>query len=130
MPLVSASRRPSRLFAALVALYYVCVSVLLPLQHHHGLFPAEEMRLSPSAVASTVDNAAPIPLRVHIAANPATSHPDRCLACEWLAIHVSPAMPVFTLTLVLPSAPRVPAMLTRVLPARPLSLSSRGPPLA
>ncbi len=121
-------RRPHRVIAALVACGYFWLSVALCFQHHHGILPEAEALLNLAGAATGAHVA--IPLRTHITAHALFPAADHCLACEWQAANVSPALPAFTLALTVPSTPRVVTTLPRYLRLPVFGPASRAPPLA
>jgi len=123
------SRRPPRGFAALVVLCYFVVSTFLPFQHTHGRFLEESTpakRIGALAIRGTTQT----PNREVFTANRAVSSPDHCLACEWQAANVSPALPAYTLFLTPPTATQVVTTFPRYLRLPALPTSARAPPLA
>jgi hypothetical protein len=120
-------KRPSRLLTAFVGLCHLVLSLALPFQHHHE---AEEAQALLRLMDSTASVRVAIPLRTRLTAKTELDHPDHCLACEWQAANVSPALPPVTLACVRPVEPRVTTTLPRYLGSRLFSTSSRAPPLA
>lgn len=129
MPKPLPLHRPHRAFATLVALCYLCVSALLPLHHNHDA--AQETTLpdvSAVSVTASVTSHVAQPLHTRIAAHPAASGPDHCLACEWQAAQVSPALPAYTVFLTPPAVIGSLSLLPRAPRLVAIAPSSRAPP--
>ena len=118
-------QKPHRVFAALVVLCYLLLSVVIPFQHKDCLFEAFYLVASSTATAK-----ADIPLKTQIV-SPAKMAPSlHCSACEWQSVQVSPALSVLKVTFVPPPAPRIITTFPRYLPLTAHFTSSRAPPLA
>jgi hypothetical protein len=121
-------KRPHRVFAALVALCYCWLSVSITFEHNHDLFAHEAEALLSIADAVAGPNAA-LPLNTHLSAHPVPTCAAHCIACEWQAANVSPALLPVALRLTLPASPRALTTFPRSLRLLALRASSRAPPL-
>ncbi len=121
-------KRPSRLLAALVALCYCWLSLAMPFQHTHRFTEEKEALLH--IADSCVNTQASLPLDTHLTAAANAPHSVHCLACEWQATNVSPALPAFAMTFAPVSTPRVITTFPRYLRMLAFQPTSRGPPAA
>jgi hypothetical protein len=120
-------RKPHRRLLALVAFCYLCLSIVLPLQHtDHFARPSAS---SVPAVGRSVGTSG-ARLAAQRYAHTALSRQDRCAACDWEAANLSAALPAFTLLLTPPQTPRVVTICARTLRLPAFPASSRAPPLA
>lgn len=117
-----------RLCAAIVAFCYFWLSTVVACQHtHHIIDDLAASGAMPSRISASSQHA---PLKTDFKAAPAVSKAGQCLACEWQASSVSPALPAIFLFLASPCAPRIAADTPRCLSLRAPTGSSRAPPLA
>jgi hypothetical protein len=118
--------RSNSKLAALVAFCYLCLSIVLPMQHT-DLFVRP---IAAKRISTTYGQHAHA--RRHLAQQPRTSlsRQDHCLACEWQADQVSTALPAFTLVLTPPQPIRAITTFPRYLRLLTFPASSRAPPLA
>lgn len=116
-----------RMLSTFVGLCYVIVSLVLPFQHHHQ---GEEAELLLRLCTPSPSSSAQIPSHTRYAATARGIAQDHCLACEWQATNLSPALPVVTLASIPVASSQALAKLPHTLRSRPLIISSRGPPVA
>ena len=120
-------RKPHNMLLAVVAFCYLCLSVLMPLQHTDHF-----ARSTPASAQVLTANGRSTRSGLHTPqqAKTALHRQDRCVACEWQATHVSAALPAFTLILTPPQATRAITTFPRYLRLLTFPASSRAPPLA
>ena len=125
MPNMTQLKQPSRLCAAIVAICYLWLGLVVSFQHTHGLNEAGETQtvaIAAPAAAQQKQSSAP---RMAQQAKIDASH---CVACEWQTLSVSPALPVRQWTFTPSFAPRIVNTFPRYLPVPSFATASRGPP--
>ncbi|HLK58620.1 MAG TPA: hypothetical protein VKU00_18765 [Chthonomonadaceae bacterium] len=115
-----------RALAMVLTLGYFWLSVVLPFQHTHFHVAAVPLPATDGRTQTT--HARPLDTKCSVQSQ--RRAPASCLACEWEAANVSPALPAFTLVLEKPLAPRVVTTFPRSLRYTLVSASSRAPPRA
>ena len=125
MPDALRLRLPSRLCAALVAICYLWLGLVVSFQHTHSANETEEAR---TAQTSSVRPSS----QKHSASSRVVKHTkwdaSRCVACDWQALSASPALPILHWTFTPAFAPRVLTTFPRYLRVSSLPTASRGPP--
>ena len=120
--------RSRQALAALLALCCLLLSTVASFQHTHDL-AGEASLVSTVAFTPAARNAdaASHHATVCKAARPKCSH---CVACEWQAVNVSPALPAFTFAVTPPPIQRSVTTFPRCLRLTAIRAASRAPPLA
>ena len=121
-------RRFPRWFAALVVVCYAWLSFVTPYEHREHFAPDVEAAIN--AVSAPSLSRVTLPARVRLEPRAQTPLSTHCLACEWQAANVSPALPPISLALALPQHPRVITTFPRYLRVVAVLTSSRAPPIA
>ena len=125
MPNMTQLKQPSRLCAAIVALCYLWLGVVVSFQHTHGWNEAGETRtVAFAASASSHQNHSAAP-QITKQARINASH---CIACEWQTLSASPALPIRQWHFTPSFAPRIVNTFPRYLPVPSFPSASRGPP--
>jgi hypothetical protein len=124
-------RRYQRILAAVVAFCYFWLSTIVACQHTtHELHDIALAARMSSATSRHSGSERAFPLACAIRSVQKVSGSNHCLACEWQAVSVSPALAAFQLVLSAPVAPRIASASIRCLSQAAPSGSSRAPPLA
>ena len=121
-------KQPTRLAALVIALCYFWLSAATSFQHTHGIEDESEEAIVVSVSAPTAVLRGNGAATGHTLKAVKITHPTRCLACEWQATNVSPALPILKWDFTPPMTPRAITTMPRYLRARTLATSSRGPP--
>ena len=125
MPDLTQINQPSRLCAALVAICYLWLGVVVSFQHTHGLNETGEMRTSSFSAHSAAPQKQSSAPRMTKQAKIDAPH---CVACEWQTLSASPALPVRQWNFTPSFAPRIVNTFPRYLPIPSFATASRGPP--
>jgi hypothetical protein len=118
--------QPNSKLSALVVFCYLCLSVLLPLQHTDELAPPNA---ASTQVSTTQRRAVRIGLNIPQQTQTNLRCQEHCAACDWQAAQLSAALPAFTLALTPPQTLRVVTTFPRYLRLLTFPASSRAPPL-
>lgn len=126
MPNIMQLKQPSRLCAALIAVCYLWLGLVVSFQHTHGANEVGEMRTAAVAAPSSKTQ------QKHSSA-PTVAHQTKvdashCFACEWQTLSASPALPVRQWVFTPTFEPRIINTFPRYLPVPSFSSASRGPP--
>ena len=118
-------KQPSRICAALAALCYLWLGIVVSFQHTHGMEESGETR------SVTVASAFSSPQKQTSApgfAKQTRIDVAHCIACEWQTLNASPAIPAKRWTFTPSFAPRALTTFPRYLPLPSFAADSRGPP--